>query len=200
MIGRLNGVLAALDNNLALIDVHDVGYDVTVPMRVAERLEIGQTVLLHTHLQTHNEEQTLFGFTSEEDRFVFRKLLTVPGLGPRIAVGILSELSGSNVAAAIISGNSQQFAAIKGIGKKTSETIVFKFRDDVLKWGIGEDGSASSGERGIPSGLKDLAVKALRQLGFQRTESETAVNLAYSEGIELEELTRRSLSLVGTSV
>ena len=199
MIGRLNGSLASLDENLALVDVNGVGYDVTIPTRVAERLSIGQSIVLYTHTAFQQDEQTLYGFDSQEDRFVFRKLLGVTRLGPKIAAALLSELNGGQVAAAILAQNAPQLAGVKGVGKKMSESIVFSLRDDVVKWGLAEETESPTGGGVMPGGLKDLAVTALRQLGFQRTEAETAVAQAFSEGMELDELTRRALSLVGTS-
>ena len=198
MIGRISGVLGALDDNSALVDVNGVGYDVVIPRRLSERLSVGDTLVLHTHLMVVNDVQRLYGFDSLVDRTVFRKLLGVTRLGPKSAAALISELSGEEIVAAIEAQESRVLATVPGIGKKSSETIVFALRDEVKKWGLPYDGTSRTPEVTSPSTLRGQAIMALRQLGFSRQEAEDAVERAHEDGLDVGTLTQRALRLVGT--
>ena len=125
MIGRLSGVLAALDDNLALVDVNGVGYDVVIPRRLRDRVTLGDPIVLHTHLSVVNDVQQLYGFESIVDRMVFRKLLGVTRLGPKSAASLCSELSGREIAQAIDSRDHQMLTVAQGIGAKAAEVHRF---------------------------------------------------------------------------
>lgn len=200
MIGRLSGVLAALDDNLALVDVNGVGFDVVIPRRLRDRLSLGDPLVLHTHLSVVNDVQQLYGFESIADRMVFRKLLGVNRLGPKSAAALVSELSGHEIAHAIEVKDHRMLTVAQGIGTKAAESIVFALREDVPKWGLsgaGADPDTSS----ITSGsITSQAILALRQLGFQRVEAEDAVAQAHDDDLDLGTLIQRSLRLIGTKV
>lgn len=202
MIGRLNGVLAGLDDNLALVDVNGVGYDVVIPRRLGERVSVGDPVILHTHLSIVNDDQKLYGFESIADRMVFRKLLSVNRLGPKSAAALVSELNGQEIARAIESNDLRVLTVAQGIGNKAAESIVFALREDVPKWGLSVDATDSdSGESYSASGsTMSQAIAALRQLGFQRVEAEDAVKQAHEDELEVSELIQRALRLVSTKV
>lgn len=198
MIGRISGVLAALDDNNALVDVNGVGYDVVIPRRVGDRLLVGESLVLHTHVTVVNDVQQLYGFDSMADRTVFRKLLGVSRLGPKTAAALISELSGEEIAAAIEAQESRVLASVPGIGKKSSETIVFALRDDVSKWGLTIGDSVHVTAAPTASSVRGQAISALRALGFQRIESEDAVDQAHEDGLDVSALTQRALRLIGT--
>lgn len=202
MIGRLSGVLAALDDNLALVDVNGVGYDVVIPQRLSERVAVGDPVVLHTHLSVVNEVQQLYGFETIADRMVFRKLLGVNRLGPKSAAALCSELSGREIARAIDARDHRTLTVAQGIGAKAAESIVFALREDVAKWGLATDGSDSDTDATFSATISaaSQAVTALRQLGFQRFESEDAVAQAFEDDLDVAELIQRALRLIGTKV
>lgn len=199
MIGRLTGVVAALDDVFALVDVQGVGYDVLIPRRVSERLAVGESVVLHTHVAAINDVQQLYGFDSLVDRMVFRKLISVNRLGPKSAATLLSELPGSAIAAAIEAQDSTVLASVSGVGKKTAETVLFALRDDVAKWGIASEAATDGMVEPSQGSIRNQAFMALRQLGFQRQEAENAIADAYEDGLSLNDLTVRALRLVGTN-
>ncbi len=202
MIGRLSGVLAALDDNLALVDVNGVGFDVVIPRRLSDRLSLGDPLVLHTHLSVVNDVQQLFGFESIADRMVFRKLLGVNRLGPKSAAALVSELSGHEIAHAIEVKDHRTLTVAQGIGTKAAESIVFALRDDVPKWGLsGAGADPDSDTSSTTSGsITSQAILALRQLGFQRVEAEDAVTQAHDDELDLGTLIQRSLRLIGTKV
>ncbi len=202
MIGRLSGVLAALDDNLALVDVNGVGYDVVIPRRLCDRVSVGDPLILHTHLSVVNDVQQLYGFESIADRMVFRKLLGVNRLGPKSAAALVSELSGHEIALAIEAQDSRVLTVAQGIGNKAAESIVFALREDVPKWGLSVDATAAGSDANysVSVSVTSQAIMALRQLGFQRLEAEDAVAQAHEDGLEVGELIQRALRLIGTKV
>lgn len=202
MIGRLSGVLAALDDNLALVDVNGVGYDVVIPRRLCDRVSVGDPLILHTHLSVVNDVQQLYGFESIADRLVFRKLLGVNRLGPKSAAALVSELSGHEIALAIEAQDSRVLTVAQGIGNKAAESIVFALREDVPKWGLSVDATAggSNASYSVSVSVTSQAIMALRQLGFQRIEAEDAVAQAHEDGLDVGELIQRALRLIGTKV
>lgn len=202
MIGRLSGVLAALDDNLALVDVNGVGYDVVIPRRLCDRVSVGDPLILHTHLSVVNDVQQLYGFESIADRMVFRKLLGVNRLGPKSAAALVSELSGHEIALAIEAQDSRVLTVAQGIGNKAAESIVFALREDVPKWGLSVDATAAGSDASysVSVSVTSQAIMALRQLGFQRIEAEDAVAQAHEDGLEVGELIQRALRLIGTKV
>lgn len=202
MIGRLSGVLAALDDNLALVDVNGVGYDVVIPRRLCDRVSVGDPLILHTHLSVVNDVQQLYGFESIADRMVFRKLLGVNRLGPKSAAALVSELSGHEIAIAIEAQDSRVLTVAQGIGNKAAESIVFALREDVPKWGLSVDATAggSDASYSVSVSVTSQAIMALRQLGFQRIEAEDAVAQAHEDGLDVGELIQRALRLIGTKV
>ena len=202
MIGRLSGVLAALDDNLALVDVNGVGYDVVIPGRLRDRVSVGDAIVLHTHLSVVNDVQQLYGFETVVDRMVFRKLLAVNRLGPKSAAALCSELSGREIARAIDSRDHRTLTVAQGIGAKAAESIVFSLREDVPKWGLASEGVDTESDGSYPTNASTAsqAITALRQLGFQRLEAEDAVSQAYEDGLEVGDLIQRALRLIGTKV
>ena len=202
MIGRLSGVLAALDDNLALIDVNGVGYDVVIPRRLRDRVTLGDPIVLHTHLSVVNDVQQLYGFETIVDRMVFRKLLGVNRLGPKSAAALCSELSGREIAQAIDTRDHRILTVAQGIGAKAAESIVFALREDVPKWGLSTEGTDVESDAGYATtaSAASQAITALRQLGFQRLEAEDAVSQAYEDDMDVSDLIQRALRLIGTKV
>lgn len=202
MIGRLSGVLVSVEEDIAIVDVQGVGYDVVVPQRLLGKYAIGDSITLYTHYAVANEIPRLFGFESTADRRVFRKLLSVSRLGPKSASALLSDLSGREIAIAIETQDSKALSSTAGIGKKSAEGIIFSLRDDVKSWGLADAVSDASNRAtpAVPSTARAQAILALRQLGFQIHEAEQAVDSVQGEGLTVNALTQRALMLLGTKV
>lgn len=180
MIGRLTGVLVHKSPTVLLVDVSGVGYEVTVPLSTYYQLpETGLRceLLIHTHVREDNLQ--LFGFHTSRERQIFLKLISVAGIGPRLALTILSGLSTDEIVQSIRGNDVARLIAVPGIGRKTAERMVVELKDKLPEW-IASDGSvespgaAASGE----SPVKEDVISALVNLGYQRALAERTVSAA----------------------
>jgi len=193
MIARVRGrVLEAYPNRL-VVDVGGLGYEVRVPLSTFDRLAPveGKEVDLRTHLVVRETSQVLYGFASEEERDVFLLLIDrVSGIGPAIALAVLSGMVVDRFKACVVAGDLAALAKIKGLGKKTAERIVLELKDKV---GMVETWQQeASGEMTTAAADAELAMVAL---GYKQTEARKAVRKALDEQPELtaEELVRAAL-------
>jgi Holliday junction DNA helicase RuvA len=148
-----------------------VGYEVFVPTRALESLpHQGQPVELHTHLVVREDGQTLYGFTSAEERRVFQRLLTASGIGPKLALAMLSALSAERIVRSIRDRDLAALVAVPGVGKKTAERLVVELTDKT------DDLRAEEGRR-VPT-ASDAATRALVRLGYSAAEADDAVRHA----------------------
>jgi Holliday junction DNA helicase RuvA len=202
MIGRLTGhVVAQEDDGTAVIDVAGVGYELTVPLGCLGRARQdadGRTVLhVHTHA-TREEAMILYGFPSAEERQVFRTVIGVPNVGPKMALSILGALTVQELAAAIASKDLTRLTSISGVGKKTAERLLLELKDKLTHVPTGAAPRPSSAANGGGGGKADQLRSALANLGFRPNEVDRAL-----EGLrdrmaaaELADLVRESLSLL----
>ncbi|MBI3110898.1 MAG: Holliday junction branch migration protein RuvA [Ignavibacteriales bacterium] len=192
MIASLNGTLKAKSPTEVLVDVHGVGYAVSIPVSTFEKLgALDTSVFLFTYLHVREETLHLFGFATEEERALFRLLLSVNGIGPKIAQGILSGIPAAELKHFIATGNVGALTSIPGVGKKTAERIMIELRDKI---------GGPSGTPGLPTDhqgeIRAEALQALTALGYQRASAEKAIRQALSENkrpLSLEELIKLSL-------
>src|SRR5579864_9313459 len=137
MIAHLRGTLLEKHPNLVIVDTGGVGYEITIPVSAYSSLpETGAQVQLHIHTHVREDALALFGFVSASDKTLFEKLITVSGIGPKLAVTALSGLAAPELAAAIRSGAIEQLVRIPGVGKKTAERMVLELRDKLDIAGI----------------------------------------------------------------
>ncbi|MFP4165613.1 MAG: Holliday junction branch migration protein RuvA [Opitutales bacterium] len=202
MIARLTGTIIESSPLLTVIETGGVGYEVHIPITTAEKLPpIGESCTLFTHAVYREDNASLYGFASREDRDFFRLLVDrVSGIGPKIGIGILSRLSVELLQSAIGSGDVALLAKCPGIGKKTAERLVIELKDKVLFAGAGDAAAASSatgGEAsGAPSAFQD-AVASLITLGYKPADADKLVRKASNRlGPEpgVEELVRHALA------
>lgn len=196
MIAFLSGTLAAALPTQVLIDVGGVGYEVIIPLSSYDRLpQPGQAVRLLTHLQVREDAHILYGFTSEAERDLFRLLLNhVSGVGPKLALAVLSGMSVPSFKGAVVAGDTAAIARIKGLGKKTAERIVLELRDKVGVAAAWEAASSALLPTPAEAALND-AVLALIALGYRQVEAHKAVKTvsAAAPGAGADELVRRAL-------
>jgi Holliday junction DNA helicase RuvA len=185
MIARLSGKLAVKSPTEIVIDVGGVAFALSVPLSTFERLPgAGETVSVFTHLHVREDLLQLYGFFAEEEREVFRILISVSGIGPKMAQGILSGLPVADLKAHIIAGNSHALTAIPGVGRKLAERLIVELRDKIAK-----TGGAFPGESGGPldgSRVRAEALLALTSLGYNRPAAEKAIRGAIQESSESE--------------
>ncbi|OAM89917.1 Holliday junction branch migration protein RuvA [Termitidicoccus mucosus] len=184
MITSIQGLLAAATPLHATIEINGLGYEVNIPVTTAERLPAaGGTAKLHTVVIYREDSQTLYGFATAEERDFFRLMIDhVSGVGPKVALTIMSKLSLPSLRAAISSGDIATLAKCPGIGKKTAERLVVELRAKVGPAGAPADTAAPSADApgGAPAGDTRIhdAVLALTALGYKTAQADEAVRRA----------------------
>ncbi|MGC8896847.1 MAG: Holliday junction branch migration protein RuvA [Bacteroidota bacterium] len=174
MISSLRGVLAEKSPAEVLIDVGGVGYAVLIPLSTFDHLgEVGSTVTLFTHHYVREDGEQLYGFISRAERDLFRMLLSVNGIGPKIALGILSRLGVEEIIASITSGDVGVLQRTPGIGKKIAERMIIELRDR-----IGRERILEEAIQDVDSTTVSEALNALIALGMTRTQAENALRNA----------------------
>lgn len=168
MIGRLRGRLLELDGSLAVVDVRGVGYEAEVTATAAAALAAAaDDVEIHTHFIAREDGQSLYGFANAAERNLFRSLIKVTGVGPKLALALLSTVSPEQFAAAVTTGNAAAITRVPGIGKKTASRLVMELRDRVADLDVGVAADAAPARRD--------AVQALMSLGYRETAAAVAV-------------------------
>ena len=185
MIGRLQGKLVEKAPPQILIDVNGVGYEVDVPMSTFCNLPVeGQPVTLLTHMVVREDAQLLYGFATASERQAFRALIRISGIGPRIALAVLSGMSPNDLADAVEQGNTGLLTRVPGIGKKTAERLVLELKGKL-------HGSAFASTTGpTTSAIQNDIVSALIALGYSEREAQSAVrqlppDVTVNDGIRL---------------
>ena len=197
MISFLHGKLVAALPTQVTVDVHGVGYDVLIPLSSFDKLPApdGEVRLL-THLAIREDAHVLYGFATAAERDLFRMLInTVSGIGPKIALNVLSGMNPIAFRGAVASGDVKALSAISGVGRKTAERIVVELKDKIGAAGAWE---ASSAERALSASGQRIndAVLALMALGFKQPEAHETVRAAQTmlgEQATVEELVRAGL-------
>jgi Holliday junction DNA helicase RuvA len=193
MIALLSGTLESKHAERVVIRTPSgVGYECFVPTRALEELPApGDPVELHTHLAVREDDLTLFGFTSASERRVFQRLISASGVGPRLALAILSALTPERVVRALRDRDIAALVSVSGVGKKTAERLALELADKT-------DDLAAEPGRAVSSAA-DSAVKALVRLGYGPAEADEAVRraLAADGKRERSELVRAALGLLG---
>ena len=175
MIGQLRGKLLQKKPNLVLIDVQGVGYEVTVPLTSFYDLPgEGSEVVLQVHTHVREDALALFGFATALELDLFERLIGISGIGPKVALAVLSGIEPAELIGAIERGDLARLTAIPGVGKKTAERIVLELKDRLPK---GHPAVAAAGAPGAPA-LRDDLLSALMNLGYHRPLAEKAVDAA----------------------
>ena len=187
MIGRITGKLVEKNPPQIVVDCQGVGYEVDVPMSTFYNLPvIGEMTTLHTHLVVREDAHLLFGFGTLEERRVFRQMLKISGVGPKLALSVLSGLSIGDLAEAVTAQEAGRLVKIPGVGKKTAERLLLELRDklDVISVGTG----AASAKVRDGSDVQN----ALLALGYSDREAAHAIK-QLPEGLSVTEAIRQAL-------
>ena len=190
MIGQISGTLVYKHPHQLLVDVGGVAYELEAPMTAFyELLEAGEKVSLFTHLAIRDDAHLLFGFSDLRQRDVFRVLLKISGVGPRVALALLSGLTTEELTACVAAGDIAQLTRVPGIGRKTAERLVIELRDRLeAVTGPGSDAS------GVSLTPQQDAVSALMALGYRENEANRAVRAVEVDGTPaVETLIREAL-------
>lgn len=196
MIASLSGILKGKSPTEVLVDVGGVGYAVSIPISTYSTLgDLNSPVHLLTHLHVREDAMQLYGFATEAERRLFRLLISITGIGPKIAQGILSGISVSDLRQHIIGGNIAALTSIPGIGKKTAERLVVELRDRIGKTDSTSGSTVIPGDKNAE--IRNEALLALLSLGYNRAAAEKAIRLALNDGggsdLEIENLIKKAL-------
>lgn len=197
MIARLTGLISALDPDRLLVEVGGVGYEVFVSASSFATLPgdgTSGTLEIHTHVR--EDQLTLFGFATREEKAMFLRLLTVSGIGPKVALGVLSGMNTRELAGTIARGDVKRLTQIPHVGKKIAERIVVELKDkvgNVVALEIAGGGASTVPVAVKLSGPADEALSALMNLGYKRGEAEAALGEIPAGMTDVGDIVRRAL-------
>jgi Holliday junction DNA helicase RuvA len=190
VIGLLRGTLRHKEPPVLLVDVGGVGYELEAPMTAFYELPaLGEPVTLYTHLVVREDAQLLYGFVREGQRRLFRSLLKVNGVGPRVALAVLSGLSDEELLRCLTAEDVARLTKVPGVGRKTAERLIVELRDKLPSPAV------ASETRADPA---DEAVQALQALGYRPAEASRMVSAVPAKGLATEEIIRQALKGVAT--
>lgn len=178
MIAQLNGKLVFKNSTQAVIDCGGVGYLCLISVNTSEQLpDINNNVLLHTLLIPREDSLNLYGFIDKTEREAFKILISISGVGPKVALAILSSLTVEELQQYILQGNLHALIKLPGIGKKTAERLLLELKDKITKLGDFDSTSMAIGH----NLLKQEALSALLTLGYSRAAADKSIRKAYDE-------------------
>lgn len=196
MFYYLNGTVAHMEQNLAVIDVGGAGYACKTSLYTMANLSVGQKAKLYTYLHVREDIFELYGFSEQEELSCFKLLLGISGVGPKAALSILSAVTPSQLALAIVTGDEKPLTAAVGVGKKMSQRIILELKDKMAK----EQINLSSGGSSVPVSISvandavSEAVAALGVLGYSQGEIDAALKGFDLSAMTVEEIIKKALS------
>lgn len=198
MIGQLRGIILEKQPPQLLLDVNGVGYEIDAPMSTFYRLpEVGKELTLLTHFIVREDAHHLYGFATSEERTLFRTLLKVNGVGPRLALTILSSIEPDEFVRCVVNNDTESLVRLPGIGKKTAERLIIEMRDKLAAWQKTSPAELSlfpnKTEGGSRNQLVQDAISALVALGYKPQEASRAVSKVDDGQLNSEEMIRRAL-------
>ena len=204
VIANLRGRLGAVEKNAVIVDVGGVGLRVYVPETFAARcgpggsLSVGSALVLHTHLHVREDELTLYGCPTEDDIQLFKQLLSVSGVGPKVGLAMLSTLSADEIRVAIVSEKADVLSSVPGIGTRTAQKVILDLKDKVQV--SAELASSLGAVQDAASFMQEdeEVIGALTTLGYSVVEAQTALQNVPADVQGIEERLRAALAYLGT--
>lgn len=202
MIGRLRGTLAEKQPPHLILDVNGLGYELEVPMTTLYRLpSVGEPLTLHTHLVVREDAQLLYGFIGKRDRDFFRELIRLNGVGPKLALALMSSLEVDELVRAVSAQDTSALTKVPGVGKKTAERLLVELKDRFKAWEVAPSMFAlvpnQPNQPNQPAGqvasAESDAVSALISLGYKPQEASKAVSAIKDKNLSSEDMIRRAL-------
>lgn len=197
MIGQIRGIIVAKNPPEILVEVAGITYEIQVPMSTLYKLpELGQQLLLHTHFVVREDAQLLYGFYESKDKTMFRSLIKVNGVGPKMALAILSGMEPDEFVQIVRSNDVTAMINMPGIGKKTAERLIIEMRDRLKDWGAIESLKSGLSREEAPTSITRDAETALVSLGYKPQQAARAIAMVMKENNDItdsEELIRYAL-------
>ena len=191
MIGSLIGLIKDKKPSLVLLEVNGVGYEVHIPLSTSFQLpNNGESTFILTHLVIRDDQHTLYGFATEEERKLFRTLIKISGVGAKMALTILSGINVNGFVQSVINGDVDTLVHLPGIGKKTAERLIVEMKDKIQDV---TDSPELSGSSASDNNMLLEARNALVNLGYKSSEARKILDKIDTTGLEVEELLRQAL-------
>ncbi|MES2817967.1 MAG: Holliday junction branch migration protein RuvA [Pseudomonadota bacterium] len=201
MIGRLRGTLADKQPPHLILDINGLGYELEVPMSTLYRLPtLGEPVTLHVHMVVREDAQLLYGFLEKRERELFRELIRLNGVGPKLALALMSGLEVDELVRCVQAQDTSALTRIPGVGKKTAERLLVELKDRFKAWEVLPGISGFVVEPHLVTAVSSAendAVSALISLGFKPQEASRAVSAVQEDGLSSEDMIRRALKGMG---
>ena len=193
MIGRLRGEIVLKQPPFLMLDVNGVGYEIEAPMSTFYELpEVGEQIVLHTHLMIRDDAHVLYAFFQEQERLLFRALLKISGVGGKMALAILSGMNAGEFSLCIQNEDVTALVRIPGVGKKTAQRLIIEMKDKLVVTGSAPTSSVAA-HAAVQASPSSEAVSALVALGYRPVEASRLVKSVEAEGLGSEELIRAAL-------
>lgn len=200
MIALIKGLLIHKATSSVIVDANGIGYRVFVPLTTFYTLpEPNQPVALHVHTHVRPDAISLFGFGTGKDKEVFELMLSVSGIGPRLAMNILSGISAEELMKAVSNGNLNRLVSIPGVGKKTAERMILELKDKMVKLGAGYVICKDDDDIVVFDNLRDDALSALVNLGYKITRAKEVLDKIVGESPQspsLDVLLKKALQVL----
>lgn len=201
MINYLKGELSQVSDNYAIIEVNNIGYEVSLPSStIAQLPPVGRDIKIYTYLHVREDAMSLYGFNSKDDLEMFKLLITVNGIGPKGALGILSAITADDIRFAVLAEDTATISKAPGVGKKTASKLILELKDKFKLETAFEQKLQNQGElvhTNSIAGMKEEAVSALTVLGYTAAESLRIVNgLDITEDMTSEDILKLSLKKI----
>ena len=191
MIGSLIGLIKDKKPSLVLLEVNGVGYEVHIPLSTSFQLpNNGESTFILTHLVIRDDQHTLYGFATEEERKLFRTLIKISGVGAKMALTILSGINVNGFVQSVINGDVDTLVHLPGIGKKTAERLIVEMKDKIQDV---TDSPELTGSAASDNNMLLEARNALVNLGYKSSEARKILDKIDTTGLEVEELLRQVL-------
>lgn len=199
MIAFIKGVLEALDENRIVVENHGIGYEILVAGSVLQALpRPGNEVKIHTYMHVREDAIQLFGFLTRDDLAMFKLLITVSGVGPKGALGVLTAMDADKLRLAILTDDAKAIARAPGIGAKTAGKVILELRDKISKDALLPDSFAGDSDvsPNADATADREAVQALTALGYSASQAAVAVKKVSAPGMTVEEILKQSLRVI----
>ena len=190
MIGSLIGLIKEKTPSAILLEVNGIGYEISIPLSTSFQLpKVGESAFLLTHLVVREDQHSLYGFATEEERKLFRELIKLSGVGAKLAITILSGTNVTGVIQSVVNEDIDALVHLPGIGKKTAERLVVEMKDKISEI---SDEQQNLQDSGINSAVAE-AINALVNLGYKTKDAKNILDKIDSEELSVEDLIRQAL-------
>ena len=190
MIGSLIGLIKEKTPSSILLEVNGIGYEIAVPLSTSFQLpNVGESAYLLTHLVVREDQHSLYGFATDEERKLFRALIKISGVGAKLAITILSGTNVNGFIQSVVNEDIDALVHLPGIGKKTAERLIVEMKDKVSEISSDKNSLSESNENSAVA----EAINALVNLGYKTKDAKTILDKIESEGLTVEELIRQAL-------